>query len=173
LFAILADVRNGRGFAGVVTGLGFNVISKPKGLPSDVSSYVQNESDEWDCDGHSHSWLTLKEILDFDWNQVAVNFGTVSEEEYKKWNESGRKCPSSYCGRIDRMYVVTLSEAQYIEMCNKEGLIRREVGKRYYIAVSWTETYYECAGEGWWKVIEELKTLGNVEDVRLVFWFDN
>ena len=36
-FAILADVRNGRGFAGVSTGEGFNVIAMPKGLPEDLS----------------------------------------------------------------------------------------------------------------------------------------
>ena len=33
LFAILADVRNGRGFAGCVTGDRFNPIAEPKGLP--------------------------------------------------------------------------------------------------------------------------------------------
>jgi hypothetical protein len=36
-FAILADVRNGRGFAGVSTGEGFNVTAMPKGLPDDIS----------------------------------------------------------------------------------------------------------------------------------------
>ena len=34
-FAVLAGVRNGRGFAGVDTGDGFNPISKPRGLPND------------------------------------------------------------------------------------------------------------------------------------------
>jgi hypothetical protein len=43
LFAILADVRNGRGFAGVVTGTGFDPISNPRGLPRDVSNDVINE----------------------------------------------------------------------------------------------------------------------------------
>ena len=32
IFAILANVRNGRGFAGIVTGTGFNPISEPRGL---------------------------------------------------------------------------------------------------------------------------------------------
>lgn len=36
-FAILANVRNGRGFAGVKTGQGFDVIAEPKGLPNDIS----------------------------------------------------------------------------------------------------------------------------------------
>lgn len=36
LFAILASVRNGVGFAGVKTGDGFNVIAEPRGLPDDA-----------------------------------------------------------------------------------------------------------------------------------------
>jgi hypothetical protein len=35
-FAILANVRNGRGFAGCVTGQGFEFISEPRGLPEDM-----------------------------------------------------------------------------------------------------------------------------------------
>lgn len=40
LFAMLAGVRNGRGFAGVVTGAGFNPISEPRGLPDDLSPHM-------------------------------------------------------------------------------------------------------------------------------------
>lgn len=36
-FSILADVRNGYGFAGVETGEGFKVISEPRGIPDDAS----------------------------------------------------------------------------------------------------------------------------------------
>ncbi len=35
-FAMLADVRNGRGFAGIKTSDGFPVIHEPRGLPSDL-----------------------------------------------------------------------------------------------------------------------------------------
>lgn len=64
LFALLADVRNGSGFAGCDTGNHIEPISIPKGLPKDCSAKVQLNSDDWDIDGHSHSWLTLKELLD-------------------------------------------------------------------------------------------------------------
>lgn len=36
-FSILANVRNGYGFAGVPTGQGFDVIKHPNGLPDDIS----------------------------------------------------------------------------------------------------------------------------------------
>ena len=43
LFAILADVRNGVGFAGCDTGNRFNPIAQPKGLPGDVTDDVMKE----------------------------------------------------------------------------------------------------------------------------------
>lgn len=75
LFAILADVRNGTGFAGKPTGNGFTPIAKPKGLPLDVSPQVKAIATHWGCDGHSHSWLTLAELQAFDWNQTTLSYG--------------------------------------------------------------------------------------------------
>lgn len=39
-------------------------ISWPKGLPDDVSDQIASCSDEWGCDGHSHSYYCLEELLD-------------------------------------------------------------------------------------------------------------
>jgi len=50
LFANLAGVR----------GMG----PEAKGLPGDVSPYVQDDSDRWDGDGHSHSWSTPLEFME-------------------------------------------------------------------------------------------------------------
>ena len=50
LFANLARVR-GEG-------------PEAKGLPGDVSPYVEEESDYWDGDGHSHSWSTPLEFME-------------------------------------------------------------------------------------------------------------
>ena len=33
-------------------------ISPPRGLPNDATFTTQFDSDHWDTDGHSHSWLT-------------------------------------------------------------------------------------------------------------------
>lgn len=58
LFAILADVRNSSNV---------KPISKPRGLPEDVSLGVKANADNDGSDGHSHSWLTLEELLSVDW----------------------------------------------------------------------------------------------------------
>ncbi|OBZ16384.1 MULTISPECIES: hypothetical protein [Bacillales] len=61
LFAILANVRNR---------YSIQPISLPKGLPDDVSPEVKNESDEENGDAHTRSWLSLKELLEYDWQQT-------------------------------------------------------------------------------------------------------
>jgi hypothetical protein len=60
LFCALAGVRNY--FENPV------VISPPKGLPKDVSPVIRREKRRWGIDGHSHSWLSLRELLEFDWS---------------------------------------------------------------------------------------------------------
>lgn len=55
LFSYLADVRNSHG-------AWTKPIDEPRGLPEDVSPYVQEQSDECGVDGHSHSYLSLREL---------------------------------------------------------------------------------------------------------------
>jgi hypothetical protein len=77
-------------------------------MPEDVSEVVQMECEDWDTDGHSHSWLSAKEI-----------------ETLKDWiAEHNEKEP----------YKINLSLPYQIEYADE-----RE----------------------------------HIEDVRLVFWFDN
>jgi hypothetical protein len=61
LFSILANVRN---LEGIVP------LSMPRGIPENVSGEIKRVSDSEGTDAHSHSWLTLKELLNFNWNQV-------------------------------------------------------------------------------------------------------
>jgi hypothetical protein len=39
------------------------IIWQPRGVPDDVSPLVKKEIDYYDCDGHSHSWQMLSELL--------------------------------------------------------------------------------------------------------------
>jgi hypothetical protein len=118
LFAVLADVRNGTGFAGVRTGEPVNPISNPRGYPADFT-LVDNddhpivtlnhmdprrrkyhEADEpmtiWMGD-HSHSWLSGKEML--AWFKDApkvIKTGLLERPVYEKWDKVSE--PESYCG---------------------------------------------------------------------------
>lgn len=64
LFGFLADVRN---YAGAP------VIAEPCGLPPNVSPEVRAESGLWGSDGHSHTWLTLADLLAFDYDQTFID----------------------------------------------------------------------------------------------------
>jgi len=35
---------------------------QPKGVPEDASDLARQEIERWDCDGHSHSWMPLREF---------------------------------------------------------------------------------------------------------------
>lgn len=82
LFAMMADVRNEGNIA---------PISEPRGLPDDVTETTYLGSEEWGDDGHSHSWLSSKEvglvekwiepIDDWKWN----DFGEVDDWRLVFW----------------------------------------------------------------------------------------
>ena len=57
LFAKMANVRNWEG-SGIVP------ISKPKGLPEDVTELTKLHVERYGEDGHSHSWLGGDEIAE-------------------------------------------------------------------------------------------------------------
>lgn len=167
-FAILANVRNGYGFAGVVTGEGFNVISQPRGIPNDCCEEWKQQCEQWRGDFHSHSYLYLDDFNKFDWNQVTMKRGVVTLNEYaslRKTNEA----PQSWCGGVFGGGIITISE----EEADKQ-LINKTINKQIYVNYHWPVLYREWFEGKIKNVVEPLRLLANkYEDVRLVFAFDN
>lgn len=169
LFAVLANVRNGRGFAGVPTGVGFKPICGPRGLPDNVSQDIAQESDSWGVDGHSHSWLKLDELLDYDWNgQSTQQFGVVSIDEYRQYKENGK--PFSWSDDVWGSKIKKISNLE-MDKFLENGFPNDDL--HYYTHIIWEESYRDAVGKYWFNVMEYLKTLGEPDEVRLVFWFDN
>lgn len=79
-FAILADVRNGRGFAGINTGDGFKVIAEPKGLPDDISN-----------EGLKFFSYPITDDEDLMNNEDDDGLYYVSRETGNKWIDYGSK----------------------------------------------------------------------------------
>lgn len=187
LFGILADVRNGHGFAGVDTGDGFVPICEPKGLPSDVTKEVSDESASWGADGHSHSYFTVQELLDYDWTQVANHRGIVSPEEFEKWSRYRREegeGPESWCGGVGGRDTQILSTDEMDKLIKQIGAKAGEDKSLYkklwdhhmknvWARIQWSEPYYDSARYFLSQTIFKLLRLGKPEDVRIVFWFDN
>jgi len=185
LFAILADVRNGIGFAGIDTGEGFIPISAPKGLPDDVTAEVKQWSDGWGVDGHSHSFLTLAEIFEFDWTRTTKCRGMVSGPQYEQWSWWGKQngnAPSQWCGSVSGPNITIVEED---EMINRLAALPSKRTDREahdqalgqlvdtYAKVSWETTYHRAAAGFWSELVPELLRYGAPEHVRIVFLFDN
>jgi hypothetical protein len=124
MFAFLAGVRNYDRC---------DPISEPRGIPDDTSESVREEYEVWDGDSHSASFLSAKELLEFDYDK-------------KFWDRRVTKQtgPNSWTGA---------------------GLAEEGEGR--------IVTYRENLGDDYFKHLEELEQLGDPEDVRIVFWFDN
>lgn len=173
LFAILADVRNGRGFAGVKTGDGFNVIAEPRGVPADASPEFAWEVERNDGDGHSHSWFTVRELLDYDWEQTTHLEGDVGPSGYLKFKETG--APHEWCGWVSGPSIkhVSNEEMEALVGSLSPESDPKDRSARVYTRVSWRVTYRECAGKFLTHTLPALQQIGDPDDVRICFFFDN
>ena len=84
VFALLADIRN---FYHI------EPISKPRGLPSDVTNEIKLQSDSEGLDAHSHSWLLLSELNKVDWNK---EFSWVSHHVDNEGHETNEIITKKY-----------------------------------------------------------------------------
>lgn len=181
LFSILADVRNGRGFI---------PIAQPKGMPEDACPQVKKEAKGWGQDGHSHSHLTLQEILAYDWTQIATLVGQVEGRIYAEWMRWGRQhgeSPSEYCGGCfgPRIRHMTDEDAgALVKGLQAEANSLKLTGTVYcdfiekrmsdiYVSCEWQRPYSKCCENFWTQSIPRMLQMGKPEDVRMVFWFDN
>ena len=105
-FAMLANVRNGRGFAGIKTSDGFPYIHEPRGLPADLKEpshmslveveesgdNVDGDDDEESEDNDDTSVRVNKDHLvaawDWDGNEVAIESEKASRVRYLKEDSS-------------------------------------------------------------------------------------
>lgn len=187
LFAILADVRNGSGFAGIKTSDGFAPIAEPRGTPDDASEEILAIVAQWEGDGHSHSHHTLRNLLDYDWTQQTKLQGWVSAEEWSKWSRYERargNGPSDYCGSVSGLGVRHLTEVEMdallAPVATTYGPEREEFARKQsqcYAQAHWGVAYYDAAGSFVSESIPKLLKLAGgsagIDDVRIVFFFDN
>lgn len=193
LFAILGDVRNGRGFAGIRSGAGFRSIAPRRGLPPDFQGSpcfegdCRHEEDDPTCLGwlgdHSHSWVTLTELDAYPWDTATIKCGVLTEDEYLTWDRVTE--PPIY--RLDRAYTgggpVNLyhqfTATEYDTLAAQGRLPPCPAGipdwarPHIQVRVAWSESCAECVGSFYTDVLPWLHTLGAPDDVRIVFGFDS
>lgn len=153
LFAALADVRNG------TWGVTATPISAPRGLPEDCSI----RDDAWVFGDHSESWLSLAELLAYNWDAPVTYDAVVSWEAWRALKERGER-PQSFCAS---------SSNEIAEETAVAIMGTKTEGSYPGVRTSWASTLREAVGPRWFAFMDGLKRLGSPEAVRIVFGFDN
>lgn len=160
LFAALADVRNGYGFAGVPTHKPITPISAPRGLPEDHTTGYGEDAD-FEFGDHSFSWLSLEEVTTWEgWDQGLDEVGFISREQFEVW-EPGT-APHNWAGGIDGPSIIHADATSHFF---PEGWT--------HVRVRWSRSLREsCQVFLAWLEYAKVK-VGDREDARIVFGFDS
>lgn len=186
-FAILANIRNGRGFAGSDTGDSLPFIQEDRGFPKDFSiyedeyhspsgltEYTPNSDQIWMGD-HSHGWVTLKEVCEFIEkykNNTILKRAIVKEYEHKRLLKTGERPNRSYFAENNtKTEVLTQKEYQFLSSL---GSLPEK--KEIFVQHEWSEdlleaTYIPQIKLDMDNISEEYEVDQN--DVRMVFGFDS
>jgi hypothetical protein len=144
LFSVLADVRNYNNI---------EPISQPKGIPEDCCEEIKKECERWDGDGHSHSYFTLKELEEYAGKKIKTKYqGYMHPDEAEKVDKG--EMPSVWCA------ATSIKTFVYREWEFEENILQPII-----------DAMYERAREVFWWYGDQIKE--KVNDLRIVFWFDN
>jgi hypothetical protein len=170
LFAILANVRNGRGFAGIKTGDGWPSIASDRGWPSDFIEPAPNPAYLEDgpryMGDHSFTWISLDELKAFDWDgNTSTLCGVVSAKEYEKLKGEP---PESYCAGVDGPGIFTYTESQYLN-----AKLHGALAPKPHVRVEWQESARSATYDWPGKVIPWLEQLAGGRPLRLILGFDS
>lgn len=182
LFAIVADVRNGTDLLS---------IEYPRGVPDDCCEQVRGEIERWQNDAHHHGWLTLRELLAFDWTITKPQTGWVGPQQWFGWTQ--RRAPTEWiehvsgdcpCRRsnaeFERVMATLESERKFASLAEDSHLARfcEILGHTAPVTeITWQIAYHELVAPKFWtSTIPRLLALSGsptFDDVRIVFFFDN
>lgn len=177
LFAILADVRNGYGFAGCITGDVVKPIDEPRGLPNGFELDGSDEHEGYWMGEHSRSWFLLSELNEYaveNSEKTVSKTGFITFQHYLELRERGSGAqPNEWCGGISGVGI-NISQAKEAILNNT---LPADLG-RFYIRYDWIVSLVESSFLN--EMIKEIEeavgdVVGDVDpdNVRLVFGFDS
>ncbi len=143
LFGTLCGVRNDE----------LPRISDPRGIPKDAHPMTMGDFANWGDDGHSASWVTLKELKDFDeaGDGTVERTGMISPEQIAELGQDIK--PDHWCGGTNQP---GYEEHTWTDDSRPLQDLLDQIQK-------WQDL-------NMWA--HEAATM-NPNDFRLVFWFDN
>jgi hypothetical protein len=183
LFGVLAGVR----WRGVTP------LFDHRGVPDDVSKATMKDI-PFDSDYHSHTYFTVQELLDTDWDKAAAHQEmALFADQFAEWKDTGRP-PAGlekaqylstrgmwHKGNETFHRKVTEEEMMLLLLTDKtERLVKklkpRIGGEKYrvgpYVVVELPRTYRDLVPE-FVSVIPDLQALGPPDRVRVIIAYDN
>lgn len=177
VFAVLAGVRNGTGFAGVKTGESVVPIAEPRGFPEDLSkkgkAWLKKNGGD-----HSDSWLTLAEIDTYMANTPENRkfTGIIGFSQLPDFLENGGP-PATWCGGVGGpgVMVYDLAVAKHMIENDPSLAAPTEVfGHKNYVQVEWHEPFKDSLDSGFFRYLDSLRPLAeDPANIRLIFNFDS
>ena len=166
VFAFLADVRNGRGFAGVYTGDPIVPQFADRGIPEDTS-LAEEEEGYCPIGDHSYTHATLKELLDAPWDIWFYSGGLVNVEQFLNRDKQG--IPPGWCGGVSGGNTNVCESPEEFQTMIDSG---HDMSGQY-CRVGWKwQPLLECGFKRW--CFEVLKPMvENPEDIRVLIGFDS
>lgn len=152
VFAFLADVRNRYGII---------PISQPRGFPNDASCDPYSIFKHYRDDLHSTSHILLKEIFDIK-DQWFYKTCGVTPEQFSIFLDVGR--PIEYFHYASTPQV---SPSEMAEIC------RVDPKKDCWTKIGWRESIKDHFDEWFKDAKTKLEPLGPLEDMRMIFGFNN
>lgn len=190
LFAILAGVRNGSGFAGTDLGDPTIPITEPRGVPDDASADYRREVEQWGGDGHSHSWLSLADVYAHDWEGSK----SVNRSQVRHRRVHGKPADFSDIGSHHKIATDDAFARKMQELAQYFGNEVYDIGGRAWGAefcgwssegvaggwrgIQWETSHLDQAGPGWLRFVFKTAREAHLralpaDQIRFVFFFDN
>lgn len=130
-------------------------VSDPRGLPEDCCEFVTQENEKWDGDGHTHSWLSLKDLREYQNADPVMHYsGLISRKQQYALDSLG-ETPNEWC-----------------QGTNQEGYERRKWSEPNKSLIPLIEKLQRRALELLQYEWQEYN-IENDTKIRIVFWFDN
>lgn len=159
LFGMLANVRNGRGFADIVTGERVEPIAEPRGWPDDCCPELDEERTNID---HTPTWLTVAEMQEYFAKMREADLtviGCISGQQYEALRDRG-EMPTSWSGGGRNIVVL---DARIYDLI-PPGKIRHSDGEHPALDPSETRVDFADLPQG--------VTDGRKDELRTIAMFD-
>lgn len=146
------------------------VIKSPRGLPTykyPEESQTMKESNQWSSDGHSHTWITWKEIKNAKWDQKVTSSYIT---QYKELENGTLQEVSSFMGSSG------ITDEDIEQMAKGLSVRKKYFDDTEYIFKHAETTPKEHISGDWqtiFDIMERLAKQVGEDNVRLVVWFDN